>query len=588
MANRNTAPDAAFAHVMEVHGNKFKLLRHHYLDRVRDGNEHDTVDPTMLSFSLRMIDQAPVSDEVREEIRTHLRTHDVALADKNEPAPQPNDTIISDVNRQQLEKDPDMARRLVGNDDEGPDGNQNLKNPRIDMKLQPEQSAVVRTEDGTTTAQLVQPNAGGSITGGGSTPTMPGKDNSPGGPPGAEVELDVLTGDVEVKPTAGLGKPAHKDVVSVGPAQTGRPGIETDGGETVETSPGDVEKGAGLPSSSTKHGSGEKKSEENLHKPEEDLKGKKKVKARGEEDKDKKKSKVTALNPDILKPNPTGLLKKRSNLENIDMADKNKNQPGIKVQAVKAEVGDWVRNKEGRVGQIVAVSENNKATVKVPSTGHEVSNEGWQVIVKANEVNKDDPVDVLMKELRILNSPEALMRFATPTPEGQAARNNKIVLCSVQDLTQAGHKFVEERLYSAIAGKVSAKIQSVDKLGSRELVVVRMGDDDDFPISTMLEIRKNKDGKVDAISMFDSFLPVEAFKDFAKFLNSLAKQAPAKASVSSEDKAESGAKLERCVSDVLAKKVSDFKKKNGKAPSADKRKEMRSSAFAICTAQGLK
>lgn len=556
MSNRSTAPDAAFACIMDSKGIKYKLLRHHYIDKVRDGNEHDTVSSIMLSFAIRMVDQIPVSDEEKEKAMAHLREHESALAAEKE---QPDNVKESDPQRRKLEKDEDLARRITNEQAGAPDGNQDLKNPRVDLKMEPDNSAIVRKEDGVTTAQLAQDNAGGSITSKDSTPTKKGeKDTDAGSPKGDHQDtLDKpVSDDVEKKPSAGLGKPAHDDTPSEGTPNTARPGVEQDGGEKNVTSPGDVERGSGIPSSSNQQVSEDKKKIE-----------------------EKKKS--DSVHPDILQTNPTGLLKKRPNLENIDIADKNKNQPGIKVQAaIETNIGDWVRNKEGRVGQIVSVDGHGKATVKVPSTGQKVNNEGWQVIVRASEVNKNDPADILQKELRILNSPEALMKFATPTPEGQAARKNKIALCSVQDLTRAGHKFVQERLYGAIAGKVSSKVQSVDKLGSRELVVVRMGDDDEFPISTMLEIRKNKDGKVDAISMFDSFLPAEVFRDFAKFLNNLAKQAPSKS--------ESGAKLERCVSDVLSKKVSDFKKKNGKAPSTDQLKKMKSSAFAICTAQGLK
>jgi hypothetical protein len=51
---------------------------------------------------------------------------------------------------------------------------------------------------------------------------------------------------------------------------------------------------------------------------------------------------------------------------------------------------------------------------------------------------------------------------------------------------------------------------------------------------------------------------------------------------------EAGAKLERCVKSVVRQRSAEFRKKNGKPPSADKMKDITSSAFAICRSQGLK
>ena len=43
------------------------------------------------------------------------------------------------------------------------------------------------------------------------------------------------------------------------------------------------------------------------------------------------------------------------------------------------------------------------------------------------------------------------------------------------------------------------------------------------------------------------------------------------------------AKLDRCVKEVVKRKVSTYKKTNGNAPSADKKSKFESAAFAICT-----
>lgn len=51
---------------------------------------------------------------------------------------------------------------------------------------------------------------------------------------------------------------------------------------------------------------------------------------------------------------------------------------------------------------------------------------------------------------------------------------------------------------------------------------------------------------------------------------------------------DAGAKLERCVKSVVQQRVTKFRKDNGKAPDAEKMKDITSSAWAVCKSQGLK
>jgi hypothetical protein len=51
---------------------------------------------------------------------------------------------------------------------------------------------------------------------------------------------------------------------------------------------------------------------------------------------------------------------------------------------------------------------------------------------------------------------------------------------------------------------------------------------------------------------------------------------------------EGGVKLERCVKNVIKQRIKKFRDKNGKDPSAEKMKDIESSAFAICKSQNLK
>lgn len=247
-----------------------------------------------------------------------------------------------------------------------------------------------------------------------------------------------------------------------------------------------------------------------------------------------------------------------------------------------------MKNDQGFVGVVTRINEETgNPVIKIPA-GHDqaINNAGWQVIVKAGEVDTDDPMSILKNEMKILNSSEALRRFGTPTPEGQRARNAKIALCSVEDLTEVGKKFLKQKFDDAIAGKAVAKIQSIDKLGSRELMELKLGDDNEFPFFVLLEVFRDSNDKVQGIELFNHRLPVDTFKDIAKFLRDLAKEGPEKSKSSDSDPeaAVAGAKLERCVAKVK-KQLTD---KASKPISDKKRKEIESSAFAICRKQGLK
>ena len=234
---RVKAPNAAFACVFEHRGIEYKLGRHHKLDSVRDGSEHDTVDAALLSFAIRTVDQLPVNDATREEIRQHLKDHEAALA--------------KDVNRETVEGDENKAKRIVTQQTGGEDGNETLTNPVVDGTMAPEASTVVRKESGTTVAQLAQKTGSGNIDGG--KPTQKGeKDTDAGRPKGDQKEtLDVpANSDVETK--TGKGTPAHPAKVSEGPVDSARPSVETDGGITVETSPA-INDPANIPTSKGTH-----------------------------------------------------------------------------------------------------------------------------------------------------------------------------------------------------------------------------------------------------------------------------------------------------------------------------------------------
>ena len=719
--NRESSPKAAFAYITSIRGGEWKLLRHHHLDAVRDGTEHDTVDHTLLAMALRMVDQLPASDEDKEAVREHLQAHAEAI---------------------RATMDEDRARSLVESHNDGaPDGNHTITDPKVDIEYPNVDDSIVNKQSGESKAAnvaettpddaIVAPSAD-KQSGGPSEKTVPGKDNSPSSPKGdVESEKDIgVTDDVEKK--GGKGTPAHPPKVSETPADTAVPGIHD--GDTVDvgrkgdtqagaakkgtpTAPGkdnspegakpdqkivkdvspkgDVEtktgdgknpdkpkvsetdEGKGAPpavdknedviiTNTGKSASDSKKKEECAEKPmdEEEPKDKKAPKNGKKDQKGKKAQKKTAKKgcdktegecgpekteaakwttkfinnlPDssfavvekggkkdksgkttprnyrhlpykdsagkVDLPHLRNALARMNQIQAVSPSDSSERirkvarrvlvnaakKAGVETkEKSKAAVGDWVRSADGVVGVVTYVDDNGKATVRVPS-GRKTTAGGWKIIVCANEVNSNDPADLLQKEMRILNSHEALVQFATPTPEGQRARKSAIALASVSDLTEEGRKLVTDRFMDAVHGKAVAKILGVEKLGSVEFVDLKVGEKEEFPFYVMMEVHRDGDNKVRSIRILNERLPSELFNDLAKFLKELAKEMPEKAKAGAKPdnvkKAEAPAKLERCVSDVLAKKVADFKKRNKRAPTAKERKKMESSAYAICNAQ---
>jgi uncharacterized protein YuzE len=76
---RSEQPNEAFAYVGEINGVEFKMLRHHNLSSVKDGNEHDTVDTGLLKLACQMVKYAPVSEAEKDQIFIHLNTHAAKL-----------------------------------------------------------------------------------------------------------------------------------------------------------------------------------------------------------------------------------------------------------------------------------------------------------------------------------------------------------------------------------------------------------------------------------------------------------------------------------------------------------------------------
>lgn len=119
--NRKDAPNAAFACILSIGDEEYKLGCHHNLDSVRDGMEHDTIDADLLQLALSTLDQYPVSNEEVNKIREHLQAHANALDN------QPANKEIADSQRRELEGNDSEALAVVSQQAAGPDGNAKLK-----------------------------------------------------------------------------------------------------------------------------------------------------------------------------------------------------------------------------------------------------------------------------------------------------------------------------------------------------------------------------------------------------------------------------------------------------------------------------
>lgn len=491
--SRNSAPDAAFAFITKIDGAQHRLLKHHN-NKVITSTDNKTIDVELLQCALNILDQIPASEEEKTKIRQHLESHAAVVTTGAQPD-DIRDPQHDHGTRQQLEKDERAAREIVGAQNGGPAGNQSITNPRVDEHLVDEPAVTRRAEE-----QLRQEGGAGSIVGGGSTGVAPGKDNSP-----ANTNLDLQSvredapsTDVETVKVGDSGTPPHADSVVSGP-EDGNPKADVTHEENLGK-PGPEPK-SGVPQSGTKKSVADEKS----------TGGPKAPIANKSVEKTVQKKKIKS-----------------------------------KDDSTYAQVGDWVKNDQGFVGVVVRINEKtDNPVVKIPA-GHDqaINNIGWQVIVKASEVDVNDPMSILKNEMRILNSSEALVRFGTPTPEGQRARNAKIALCSVENLTEVGKKFLKQKFDNAIAGKAVAKIQSIDKIGSRELIELKLGDDEEFPFFVLLEVFKDNEDKVHAIEIFNDRLHVETFKDIAKFLKDLAKEGPDKSKSATEESVVAGEKLD--------------------------------------------
>lgn len=211
MANRNDAPNSAFACIVEIKGKTHRLLRHH-TSEVQDGSEHDTVDVGLLKASLNLVDQlkdrGAISEDEYEKARAHLQSHARSIV----VDPQPDNLSDSPTRRTKLTDDD--AKKIVSQQAGGPSGNDSVTAPKSEATLDDTNTNQTRRAE-----ENLRQEGGtkGSITGKGSKPTEEGEKSTenPAGVKGdIKHETDKGPAGADVDTKKGKATPAHPPKVS--------------------------------------------------------------------------------------------------------------------------------------------------------------------------------------------------------------------------------------------------------------------------------------------------------------------------------------------------------------------------------------
>jgi len=92
--DRNAYPDCAFAYVGKINGYDFKLFRHH-TEKAKNGNDHDTVNPTLLRACIRTVNTLPIDNSTKVEIKAHLLMHAASIFKLDTSDPETAIKILS-------------------------------------------------------------------------------------------------------------------------------------------------------------------------------------------------------------------------------------------------------------------------------------------------------------------------------------------------------------------------------------------------------------------------------------------------------------------------------------------------------------
>ena len=142
-----------------------------------------------------------------------------------------------------------------------------------------------------------------------------------------------------------------------------------------------------------------------------------------------------------------------------------------------------------------------------------------------NKSNLDDSKNAdLALELRLLDTPEKLRKFAVRQNQGQVDTPNLSVDTQPYEtvLPKANSSTVDS-VKSLIKNKqVKAQLIKTTKTSTKESHVLEIAmEGDSYPYHVYIEVHKGEDDKVQYVSLYESYLPPEAAADVLEFINTL-------------------------------------------------------------------
>lgn len=508
--DRKLLPDAAFAFIGKIGVSDFRLLRHHN-ENVKDINDSNTVDDKLLEICLSAINQLPeiIGKDKIEEIKKHLETHakDRRLIVNEETAKlriNQQDTgetaTIENVNRteESIDEEDIVTTSDVKPTKEVKVGKEKEGSPPIQLD---EDVQILKTKAAVWTTKFVNdlPDSsfavvekGGTKEGGktrpGSYRHLPYKDS------GGKVDIAHLRNALarmnQIKAaspkdsTSRIRKVARSKLVSAAKKY--------------------------LPNSQFAKGSDDSWTEEIISK----------------------------MKVGDIKPLVSGLINELDNiiLKDCYLVSDQDGKIGL-AQKVNSSVLFMLGDQNMEIEDTEELMLFAKAEKQLGSEDIQVL-QGLQV-GKPDVMNQDTtesnganlPVtkpDVTNQNTSeptgkkpVGNDEEAVQSNPVTDTQGMPIRSSNSLVIEPEMFTADGIDYLTATLNNAINGKIEAKLQSIEKVGSNEFLVLKLGNDEDFPIAMLVEVTKNAEEKVVRVRVPGEIIWGDAIADFSKWLKSL-------------------------------------------------------------------
>lgn len=397
-------------------------------------------------------------------------------------------------------------------------------NPSIDRAELPEEGDGAPTAPGVNAGEMQSPINGDP------KPKAPAQKSGPG-----QEEMDP-DADESASPAAEPGKlESGQEDMDPKPLTDERP----------QTEPGDPETGGGGPGGDSKEEDGQEKDTPKADRdsskvaPKEpgSVEGqKKKSKSQDEEDKDEEE------------------------MDDEEGPDEEEKAEGSEIEtfgeildsvsATTKSIGKRLRrrNAERTVAGLGKLTASELAASVIADNEETLLERGEAKPTVRTRANLTDPNNSVLKlELSLLNTPEKLRNFATPTAEQQENRENTILTASFvevegrvvkmdgdfQDLVVGPKAFelLPDRVDSVFSpdGRflgMKARIVDTRKLSQTETIALVMEPDDSEEgegpsFGLFMDVLRDSEGTVRELRMLDTFVPAVFLKDFATFLEKL-------------------------------------------------------------------